>query len=90
MVADRLLASLPLGRWELTWLLLHEPIRNSLLEMQELVINTPGFDPVQFPWKVTNFFIFFNKCFAPYVRRHHEAEEKVSVVEQLPACLPAS
>jgi hypothetical protein len=41
------------------------------------VIKSPSFDPVLYPFKVTNFFIFFNKCLAPYVRRHHEAEEKV-------------
>ena len=42
-------------------------------------MKTPSFDPVLFPWKVKNFFYYFNSAFAPYVRRHHEAEEKVSV-----------
>lgn len=63
---------------EKTWLLLHEPIRGALLDFDELV-KSPSFDPVIYPWKVTNFFYYFNTAFAPYVRRHHQAEKKVYV-----------
>jgi len=63
---------------EKTWLLLHEPIRGALLDFDELV-KSPSFDPVTYPWKVTNFFYYFNTAFAPYVRRHHQAEEKVYI-----------
>lgn len=35
-----------------TWLMLHEPIRQALLDFEDLVIKTPSFDPVKFPWKV--------------------------------------
>lgn len=63
---------------ERTWLLLHEPIRSALLDFEELVAS-PSFDPVQYPWKVTNFFYFFNTAFAPYVRRHHQVEQKIYI-----------
>ncbi len=63
--------------YDRTWLLLHEPIRQALLDFDELVCKSPSFDPVRYPWKVTNFFYYFDNAFAPYVRRHHAVEEKV-------------
>lgn len=38
-----------------TWLMLHEPIRQALVDFDDLV-KSPSFDPVAFPWKVC--FIF--------------------------------
>lgn len=35
-----------------TWLILHEPIRQALVDFEDLVMKTPSFDPVKFPWKV--------------------------------------
>lgn len=34
-----------------TWLMLHEPIRQALVDFDDLV-KSPSFDPVAFPWKV--------------------------------------
>jgi len=36
-----------------TWLMLHEPIRQALLDFEDLVMTAPSFDPVKQPWKVS-------------------------------------
>lgn len=65
--------------YEKTWLLLHEPIRQALLDMSDLIIKSPSFDPIQYPWKVSNFFYYFKTAFAPFVRRHHDVEKKIYI-----------
>jgi hypothetical protein len=39
-----------LDHWyERTWLILHEPIRMALLDIEDLVMKAPAFDPVKYP-----------------------------------------
>ena len=38
--------------YDRTWLMLHEPVRQALVDFEDLVVKTPSFDPVKFPWKV--------------------------------------
>jgi len=59
------------------YLIPHEPIRQWCLDIETYVVNNDTFDPIAYPWKMHNFFEWYNEYFYEVVVHHHGVEEKI-------------
>eukprot|EP00284_Hemiselmis_tepida_P017540 CAMPEP_0174923928 /NCGR_PEP_ID=MMETSP1355-20121228/6913_1 /TAXON_ID=464990 /ORGANISM="Hemiselmis tepida, Strain CCMP443" /LENGTH=316 /DNA_ID=CAMNT_0016169669 /DNA_START=23 /DNA_END=969 /DNA_ORIENTATION=- len=67
-----------MGEWyNCVYLIPHEPIRQWCLDMETYVVNNDSFDAVAYPWKMDNFFRFYNEYFYDVVHHHHDTEENL-------------